>query len=131
MHKERLLRLAALLEKDAANENGLQFDLGGWGHTRNKAPSVSCGTQGCAVGLAAISGEFTQDGLTFYADRHYDCLLKIKPEYSVWSGWDAVEHFFEISYAEAHNLFDNRFYPTQTGSIAELAVAKRIREMVG
>ena len=66
MKKQRLLKLAALLEEDAGNPKGMKFDLGYWAAPANlgdsdlskKDFSVDCGTVGCAVGLACLSGAF-------------------------------------------------------------------------
>lgn len=65
--KKRLLRLAKLLRKDAKCKTGIKFNMGDWGSTEDVDTKIgmNCGTQACALGLAAISGEFKRDGLSF------------------------------------------------------------------
>lgn len=73
--KRRALKLADLLEKDAKNKKGIRFDLStvftataleeGKDIPSDYVPEVSCGTTACAMGLAAISGEFKRAGLSF------------------------------------------------------------------
>jgi hypothetical protein len=65
--KKRLLRLAKLLRKDAKCKTGVKFNMGDWGSTEDEATKLgmNCGTQACALGLAAISGEFKREGLSF------------------------------------------------------------------
>ena len=65
MNKRRLLKLADLLEADAENKTGVQFDLKGWGHSHDDDTpvAVSCGTTACAMGLAVLSGAFADAGL--------------------------------------------------------------------
>lgn len=129
MNKRKLLKLADLLEKDAANPKGVKFDIRTWGSS-NKEPNVSCGTAACAMGLAALSGAFRG--------------LKAKPAYCFWEpdtnyitpwfddheGMDAASALFDIRYEEAEWLFDPTSYSAsrQTGKRGELAVAKRIRD---
>jgi hypothetical protein len=68
--KKRLLRLAKLLRKDAKCKTGVKFNMGDWGSTEdeNTKLGMNCGTQACALGLAAISGEFKREGLGFRND---------------------------------------------------------------
>jgi hypothetical protein len=131
MNKRRLLKLADLLEADAANECGIKFDLGLWASTEGnqKAPELNCGTTACAVGLACISGAFKRQGLTYTSEwggiwPHFDGLRE----------WEAVEAFFGLSASESEFLFvDSHYYrvdlPT-VGAAGERAVAKRIRDFV-
>src|SRR5580704_5650057 len=65
MNKRRLLKLADLLEADAKNKKGIQFDYHHWGSVGNREEPLSCGTSACALGLAAISGAFTRAGLGY------------------------------------------------------------------
>src|SRR5258706_528932 len=64
MNKRRLLKLADLLEADAKNKNGIKFDMADWGLVADPENPLSCGTDACAMGLAALSGAFRRAGLT-------------------------------------------------------------------
>lgn len=127
MRPRRLLRLAALLEKDAASRCGVKFNMGTWGYAaRNSLPSLSCGTEACAIGVAVLSGEF--NGLT------YGTILgtQITPLYRKWERYEAVEKYFDLSFDHARYLFSPSCYlPEQTrGGRAERYVAQRIRDFV-
>lgn len=154
MNVERLERLASLLERDAANETGVKFDLGTWAspgdsskawHDNSELPRVDCGTSACALGLAAISGEFEADGLTAiyepFASASVDPVTgkprayhlypayKTHPEGYQYLGFDAGEHFFDITDDDAKYLFDPDCYAnTILGADGEREVALRIRE---
>lgn len=138
MNIDRLLRLAVLLEDDARNSVGLQFNLNTWAKCGpDDVPTVACGTQACAVGLACLSGEFTNEGLLFKTSIGHDStgpVVQITPRYKDWVDWDAVEEFFEIDDDASYELFVASEYrrddlPTK-GAEAEMAVANRIREFV-
>lgn len=138
MNKRRLLKLADLLEADAKNKKGVKFDLREWaqveevdgyvttyGFKRNAKPELSCNTHACAVGLAAISGAFKRQGLT-YGFRGG----RLIPVFGRTYEWNAIKKFFDIKMEAAHMLFLARFYNESRGAKAELAVAKRIRDFV-
>lgn len=123
MNKERLLRLADLLEADAANPNGVKFDLRGWAipskhleawdslwafreknpdHLRFFEPAaevqVSCGTAACAMGLAVISGAFLNEGLSYEIDLSDG---QLSPVFTDERGlrhasWAAAIEFFDL-----------------------------------
>lgn len=132
MHRNRLERLAALLEKEAYGAVG--FDLAAWGTFHDtiqgkwwqKKTTVRCYTCACAVGAACLSGEFKEDGLGFtssYGD--------ISPTFNGSSEWDAVQDFFGISRKQAHKLFSCSSYDGPTaGPKAAAAVARRIRKLI-
>ncbi len=125
MNKRRLLTLACLLEKDAKNKNGIQFDLNAWGYAPSGKPTLDCGTQACAVGLAAISGKFP--------DFHYVMWSGIPvPTYRDHRGFSAVELYFGLTDKQSTWLFEPDSYPLsqRTEAKGELAVAKRIRKMI-
>ena len=129
--KNRLLKLAALLEADAKNKKGVKFDLGIWGRSDDPEltpVSVSCGTTACAVGLAVVSGAFKRSGLYNTADLPG----RISPSFDNRVGFDAVEAFFDLTGEEAGFLFSDDFYPVsfRTGAKGERFVAKRIRQFV-
>jgi hypothetical protein len=131
MHKGRLLTLVDLLEADANNPNGIQFDLDQWGANSGGEPvEVSCGTKACAMGLAVISGVFKEQGL-FNGSTYQHQIFPVMT--SGRSGFGAAAELFDISYREAELLFCPEFYDDEplTGADGELAVARRIREFVG
>lgn len=141
MRTDRLLRLADLLEADAVNPNGVQFDLNDWGHPsddkifkNNDDVTVDCGTAACAFGLAAISGIFKDEGLGYeISSGRYHRLIPrfINEQRDEFFGFEAAKEFFDISIDVARKLFDVvHHYEHTTGSVAELAVAGKIRNAV-
>lgn len=87
MNKRRLLKLADLLEEDAANAKGVKFDLrvvachakkhkeaptspydDGRYFRPGERPTLDCGTAAGAVGLAVLSGAFKRQGFTYQID---------------------------------------------------------------
>ena len=75
MQKRRLLKLAAMLQADAKNKKGIQFDIGTVGRPStdiftpfdaSKPIPLDCGTTACAMGLAVISGEFKKSWVILY-----------------------------------------------------------------
>lgn len=151
MNDERLLKLADLLEADAANPTGVKFDLEFWGtHSAHSGIAVKdwevrqtlkdqgkalkdgqpipvdCNTAACAVGLACISGAFAADGLTYRITINGDLL----PVFGHAEDWSAAADFFGLTDAQSHRLFSPCAYSKKTGAEAELEVAKRIRGLV-
>ena len=155
IHPDRLLLLAALLEKDAAKPTGLKFDLGMWAAPADdtkrswdrsdlgvtdtqmhdgvvtKLPEVSCGTMGCALGFAALSGEFAKYGLGMTYAVTFSGNIDLLPVCNDREGFDAGEELFGISYETSCYLFDPDCYDdTPRGAEGELEVAQRIRALV-
>lgn len=133
MMKERLLKLADLLEQDAKNENGVKFDLESWGVANNgNNPTVSCNTSACAIGLACLSRIFEQDGLTYEVNKLSFGRIFIEPMFGDFYNWTATEKFFGISIEISSQLFSIASYEEeeQRSAQGELAVAKRIRQFV-
>lgn len=141
MNKERLLRLADLLEVDAKKPDGIKFDLGDWAYravprkgetssmfTVDEAIPLNCNTAACAIGLAALSGVFAKDGLTYAITDRGTLTPKVGADY----GFDAVEKFFDLPERDSCFLFDWSKYPEELrqGAEAELYVAQRIRQYV-
>jgi hypothetical protein len=140
METTRLLKLADLLEADAANPQGVKFDLAAWAVNLNDSGNsydnhfvqgqdeipVDCGTAACAFGLAAISGAFADEGLTYMIDRSNN----LYPQYKEATGFDAATKFFDIDMNTASALFEPANYDIRKGADAELEVAGRIRELV-
>lgn len=141
MNKRRLLKLADLLEADAANKKGAAFDLGTWAKkkdedgyydayafTPGETVPVSCNTAACAWGLAAISGAFKRSGVGYkIEDNGY-----LVPTYDDLEDFDAAEAFFDINETQADFLFEGIHYPDNKtkGAAGERYVAKRIRDFV-
>lgn len=123
MNKRRLLKLADLLEADAKNKKGIRFNMVGWGHVDNLDAPLSCGTEACAMGLAALSGKFKRAGLGT-APGCYSVRFLWQGKYI--GGFGAARQLFEIDEGEAYKLF----FGSGRGSRAELAKAKQIRKFV-
>lgn len=142
MHVDRLKRLVKLLRADAKNPNGVKFDLTSWavpsGEEAFKTPKrtvpVSCGTTACAFGLAAISGEFKEEGLRYsYYTRHAGYMLEpsICQGGEVYTGFGAACALFDIDDDEAEYLFDPKCYESvPQGAKGELLVARRIEDFI-
>lgn len=137
MNKRRLLKLADLLEADARKKRGIRFNLYTIAMTdlpqKNGEPvKLNCGTQACAMGLAAISGAFQRQGLSYKIRRSgaiettFDGRLKMYDS--------AAMALFDISRRQANFLFTPASYPENEmslrGADAERYVAERIRDFV-
>lgn len=137
MNKRRLLKLAGLLEADAKNPNGVKFNLALFGEDLTKGAKplgAHCGTTACAMGLAALSGAFKRQGLTYEVEHYVNCDLP-SDIVVICNGarhLEAAEKLFGIDYDTAEWLFTPEHYtnkPTK-GATGERAVAKRIRDFV-
>jgi len=139
MNNERLLRLADLLEADASRVDGIKFNLGCLVQPDVNATflglskvKLDCGTQACAVGLAALTGAFEAEGLTYTVESGY-----FEP---IFAGeqceWDwAAGKLFEIEPNVVGFLFTVEGYWKEhreplIGASAEREVAQRIRDLV-
>lgn len=149
MKKARLMRLVKLLRKDASNKKGVKFDLETWGWcsdrqqplwdstTANLLP-VSCGTTACAMGLAALSGEFEKEGLfATYIEEWNGVslvpeLVSKDPGLDNSQGFSAAARLFGIRYDVADWLFSPSYYQSRQrkGAKGERAVADRIAKFV-
>ncbi len=127
MNKRRLLRFAKLLEDDAKNDTGIKFNMSLWGKVENRREPLSCGTQACAMGLAALSGVFEKAGLDyqFRQDGKINFLWKGSPT----NGYYAGAELFGLSDEQAGKLFTPNGV-NQQGAKAERAKARQIRRMV-
>lgn len=140
MNKRRLLKLADLLEEDAANKKGVKFDLGSWAtpsegmtFANTKEVPVDCNTSACAMGLACISGAFKREGLTYEFDySHIYGGHILEPNHEGNIGFAAARSLFDINDADSYFLFDPDEYPTSKtkGAAGERFVARRIRDFV-
>lgn len=131
MNKRRLLKLADLLEADAKNENGIKFDYYDWGHISNLKQPMSCGTEACALGLAAISGAFKSAGLGY--ELPYNSIytqINITYKGRVSDPLQAGMNVFGLTDSEALFLFVPKSEDEVQGAKAEKNAAKKIRELV-
>ena len=145
-HK-RLLKLADLLDKDADKANGIKFDMDIFGEVLinedgsapEKAP-LNCNSAGCALGLAAMSGAFAKEGLTYKVSngwaswsnslqsRAYPIEIKLKNVKKYVTAREMAIEFFDLSPAQVEGLF----FPSnpKTGAKEERRVATRIRQVI-
>lgn len=135
MNKRRLLKLADLLEADAKNKRGVRFDLSvvGWVDAPDKASvKLNCGTSACAMGLAAMSGEFKREGLSYRIAKGCFSNIKTTMNGTTLHYDTAAMRLFDISRHQAGFLFTPGFYPDdkRQGAKGERFVAKRIRDFV-
>lgn len=147
MNKRRLLKLADLLEADAKNKKGIQFDLSviarkastearPWNEdfSPREVVPVDCGTAACAVGLACISGAFARSGLSYSITIDSGLMPTFRrPDGKTYRNWGtATPAFFGITRKQSDFLFTPWRYPIdmRTGAAGERYVAKRIRDFV-
>jgi hypothetical protein len=130
MDKQRLLKLADLLEADAARSDGVKFNLHDvvrvGRRPENGIVKPDCGTYACAMGLAAISGAFEDEGLGYrFGVFGFDVTLWGEPK--PWA--NAASKFFDLAMHEVDFLFTPASYQHTTGAEAERMVASRVRDM--
>jgi hypothetical protein len=139
MRIDRLTKLKDLLETDAANPQSVKFDLHAWGYDTEKGSKYSnnfdptaktiplnCGTAACGWGLAAISGIFADEGVTFKIDNDGDLL----PMFDGSTAFDAAARFFELNSNTTFQLFDPMYYNVKKGAEAEQEVVRRIKSLI-
>ena len=137
--KRRLLKLADLLEADAANKKGIKFNFNALGRSSTVfwtvdpewRPRLDCGTTACAMGLAAVSGAFKRAGLSYELGyggvNHIQVTMRGKPIYYN----EAAQELFGITEREADFLFtplDQYSTANLKGAGGERKAAKRIRD---
>lgn len=131
MNKRRLLKLADLLEADAKKKRGIQFDWLNWGSIADEKKPMSCGTQACALGLAAISGKFKRAGLGYRLDTFTNRIaITFNGRGSNRGAFRTGQRVFDLTARESDFLFSPRFNDPQEGREAELCAARRIRDFV-
>jgi hypothetical protein len=152
-HTDRLLELAALLEKKQANPEEVfpeitKFDLSVWRYPvyREKSCGVleQCGMSACAIGLACLHPPFRKLGLGFANAGHpvYTPMMS-NPMYTPTKvvgdpvfdpdatfNWEAVGRFFDIDEHSAEWLFSVCFYNKTESITTPGEVAQRIREFL-
>lgn len=116
MDKKRLKHLARFL---LTGHIPGKFSLDRWWNGVEKQPR--CKTTACAVGWATTLPSFRKAGLSMDFEDYM-------PQYKTHFGFSAVAAFFEISYAEATFLFDNRAYTKSHRGRRD--VARRINKFV-
>lgn len=137
--RKRLLQLADLLEKDASNKKGMKFDMGSWGeitgdHTLDNP--LSCGTQACAMGLAALSGVFKRAGLGYELrkiDSEYysvEIFFRQRGRKLIVGGTSSASRLFGIPQDHANWLFTDWPENCREGARGERIMAKRLRDYV-
>lgn len=97
---------------------------------QSKLPGMTCGTKGCALGLAMLSGLFEQFGMvaSYYEIENGIMLV---PMCNGQDGFEAGSELFGISEGTSRYLFDPDCYVgTPREAAGELRVADRIRELV-
>lgn len=133
MNRDRLERLAVLL--DNYRDDGVQpaFDLEKWGTFEVQRGGFlwlqkhPCDTAACAVGMGCLSGEFKGDGLSFLRLGSGE----IQPLYHRFEGWEAVCAFFDLTDLQATRLFDEDEYGGHiAGEAGARRVARRIRALI-
>src|ERR1700683_1178047 len=124
MNKRRLLKLADLLEADARTKNGIRFDYWNFGEVSNPKKPLSCGTEACALGLAALSGEFKDGGLDYELDEYG--FIKFLMKGRRLGPFAAAAKVFGITYNQAGTLFSPQVRDKVKGAEAERDVAKKI-----
>lgn len=118
MNKQRLLRLADMIEKvspdkyrqrtwlsaDPRNTDSWKFELV---HERRVLKEGFCGSAACVLGHAAMDEEFRKEGLVHYRFGGGDCSVGLITEGSfVDDPIIAAMQFFDIDEASAMTLFD-------------------------
>lgn len=137
MNKRRLLKLARLLEADAQKRRGIKFNLAVVGSVEKMPPDgkvkLDCGTQACAMGLAALSGAFRRQGLSYRIRRNVFYGINIDTTMNGRSrDYDrAAMAVFDLTKIQAHFLFSPvEYLETPREAKGERFVAKRIRNFV-
>jgi hypothetical protein len=97
----------------------------------DKLPAMSCGTVGCALGLAMVSRQFEQFGMggTYY--HKADGNIVLIPTCNGEDGFEAGEALFGIDNETSRYLFDPDCYAsTPQRAEGELFVADRIDALI-
>lgn len=94
-------------------------------------PAMSCGTTACAMGLAMISKQFEEFGLTGSAYQRGDGSVVLVPSCGGETGFEAARLLFGIDENSAQYLFDPDHYrDTPREAEGEIFVAERIEDFV-
>lgn len=95
-------------------------------------PKMTCGTKGCALGLAMLSGQFEKWGLKAgYFISGDGKTVQLLPTCNGEDGFEAGAALFDISTEDSRYLFDPDCYSeTPQGAKGELFVAQRIHDFI-
>jgi hypothetical protein len=142
MNKRRLLKLADLLDADAKNKRGISFNMmtvierdDDLTHKGKPVP-MDCGTQACAMGLAALSGAFTRSGGLSYTLRetgYGGFSIETTINGHIRNYDRAAMSVFDLSMKQADFLFTPDSYDlgiSLRNAEGERYVAQRIRDFV-
>lgn len=127
MDLDNLGKLKEMLEVDAADPKGMKFDICFLGITEDRV-ARDCGTTGCAMGLAAISGKIPRLGFEM-AGTEIATTIDGTREYYL----DAAKIVFGFEYDRvARILFSPGYYSwdKREGAAGELEVAKRVAHLM-
>lgn len=150
MNKERLELMATLMDEVAADQALLShFDLKSWVRSNhdddneqapkplgNRDPAVdlknelhTCGTTACAVGFATLDKRFRAQGLRMHVASgcSFPCYVGTEGR-GGFTGWLAVQKFFDLEYEMADYLFHSDHY--SEGKDGPADVAARIRQVL-
>lgn len=132
-YRRRLNKLADLLDADAANKKGIRFNLGLLANVSSVEAPISCGTQACALGLAALSGKFKKAGMRV---DHFNAsggnTISIGHDNGSRVTWDwhhTAKAVFGLSYGQVDWLFTSGAYRGNQGASTERKVAERLRKV--
>jgi hypothetical protein len=127
MRVDRLQTLMDLLKEDASDPNGIQFNIKIWANNPDETPRRDCGTQACALGLAAVSGRFPDLRLK----KDYPS-YQFMPIYNNQNGLKAAMELFDLKINEAEFIFSSWGYRERFswGSAAEHEVIQRIQDLI-
>jgi len=123
--------MATLLLENARNMGGACFNYGVFIRTSNNGekPSMDCGTQVCAVGLAAVSGKFPGLGFEYDASDRAPRVVYRKGRTLIEDPFHAAQEIFEVNYEQARFLFASAPIKS-TGAEGEIKLAEIILKFI-
>lgn len=125
--RNRLTKLRELLLLDARRKRGIKFDMSTFGIVKDGgAPGMDCGTRACALGLAALSGQFR--GLSLSIDCYSIARILWKGSYI--GAFHAGELAFDIPDSLAWTLFTSGVMKKSKGAAAERELAGLIKNIL-
>lgn len=120
MNFERM-RMAILTLRNV-HMQGLPFNINNW-YEDDEDP-LNCGTAACAFGWVARQPWAQQEGLKI--DNEYGIIFEVKTTNSYLAAAD----FFDISFGEAHWLFDPDTYDVLQTTVTAAHVIERMETVV-
>lgn len=138
MNRERLELMATLMDEIAADDKlKPRFSLRAWVGSdlrqveQEKMSVHFCGTTACAVGFAVLDERFRAQGFSLKW-LYMGCVpvYRTSGDYCrEFSGWQAIEEFFEIPLGRSLYLFSKIRYPSMDRTGPD-QVADRIRAVL-